>query len=281
MHARTDTVRRFFAALEAEDATAVADLFAEDGKQTNPYHSGLFPAGAQGQAAIEAYWKPAFENFDGMRFELSMLEETTGGSAVARYRGIIAKKDGGIYENDYVSLFHFDDAGAIAEHVELFNPIVAARAFGLSFEPEPPTISPSDAVLEFFVACDGRRWDEAIAAMSRPVFVDYESFGAGPGQDLKPEAVIEGWKGLLPGFDRTQHRLDRLALSVDGDSAKGTAFVIADHDIGEERWTVEGSYELELRLQNGAWKLRSLRFLFESQSGNLALPKRAAERARR
>ena len=37
----------------------------------------------------------------------------------------------GFYENNYYSTFTFDEEGKITEYVEIFNPIVAARGFGL------------------------------------------------------------------------------------------------------------------------------------------------------
>ena len=48
------------------------------------------------------------------------------------HKGKIKLKNGaGYYENDYYSTFKFDDEGKILEYVEIFNPIVAVRGFGL------------------------------------------------------------------------------------------------------------------------------------------------------
>lgn len=130
------TVRAFFGALETEDPDAVADLFAEDGVHRNPYHSGVFPAGAEGRDAIRAYWAPTFPNFDGMRFELHEVLATEDPRLVfVRFGGIITLKGGtGTYENDYYATFRFDEGGQIVEYVEIFNPVVAARGFGLMGE---------------------------------------------------------------------------------------------------------------------------------------------------
>jgi ketosteroid isomerase-like protein len=49
-----------------------------------------------------------------------------------KYKGKIKlKNDAGWYENDYYSTFKFNEEGKITEYVEIFNPIVAARGFGL------------------------------------------------------------------------------------------------------------------------------------------------------
>jgi len=48
-----------------------------------------------------------------------------------KYQGKIQLKAGGTYENDYYSTFRFNEDVLIEEYVEIFNPIVAARGFGL------------------------------------------------------------------------------------------------------------------------------------------------------
>lgn len=127
------TVREFFNLLEKEDIPAFVNLFAENGRQVNPYHSGIFPTGAEGQAELLAYWEPVPRRFAGMAFhvhELMAMEEPS--MIFARYRGeITLQNDAGVYANDYYSTFRFDEAGKIVEYVEIFNPIVAARGFGL------------------------------------------------------------------------------------------------------------------------------------------------------
>lgn len=124
--------RAFFAALEAGDADGVAALFAPEGRHLNPYHCGLFPEGAEGRAAIRAYWAPVFPAFDGMRFDLHELAAMEGSAVFARFTGRIKLKNGaGWYENDYFATFRFNPVGEIIEYVEIFNPVTAARGFGL------------------------------------------------------------------------------------------------------------------------------------------------------
>ncbi len=126
------SVRAFFNALEREDIEGLLSLFAENSIHINPYASGIFPAGANGKEAIRAYWTPVFLNFNGMTFtfeECHAMEDPT--IVFVKYRGKIKLKNGGLYENDYYSTFKFDEAGSITEYVEIFNPIVAARGFGL------------------------------------------------------------------------------------------------------------------------------------------------------
>lgn len=123
----------FFKALESEDVNKVAELFSEDAVHINPYSSGIFPEGAKGKDGIRAYWEPVFPNFDGMTFDISDIYAMEDPNIVfVKYKGDIKlKNNAGVYSNDYYSTFKFDNEGKITEYVEIFNPIVAARGFGL------------------------------------------------------------------------------------------------------------------------------------------------------
>ena len=127
------TVRQFFELLEKENITDLVNLFAENGQQVNPYASGLFPEGAKGKAAIKAYWEPVPGNFAGMAFPIHEIYAMEDPHIVfVKYSGKIKlKNEAGTYENEYYSTFKFDSEGKIIEYVEIFNPIVAARGFGL------------------------------------------------------------------------------------------------------------------------------------------------------
>ena len=127
------SVRAFFKALEKEDVESLVDLFAPEGQHINPYHSGLFPEGANGQEAIRAYWTPVFPNFDGMEFPIEEIYAMEDPNRVyVKFQGIIKlKNDQGYYKNNYYSTFKFNAKGEITEYVEIFNPITAARGFGL------------------------------------------------------------------------------------------------------------------------------------------------------
>ena len=127
------SVKTFIQALTQENVEDLVQLFAEDARHVNPYASGLFPEGAEGREGIRAYWAPVFPNFAGMEFPIEELYAMEDPSKVfVKYTGKIKLKEGaGTYENQYYSTFQFDESGLITEYVEILNPIVAARGFGL------------------------------------------------------------------------------------------------------------------------------------------------------
>ena len=127
------SVKAFFKALEDENVDQLVNLFANDATHINPYASGIFPEGANGKEGIRAYWTPVFPNFDGMTFSIEELYAMEDPSVVfVKYHGKIKHKGKNeYYENDYYSTFKFNANGLITEYVEIFNPIVAARGFGL------------------------------------------------------------------------------------------------------------------------------------------------------
>ncbi|MEM7187244.1 MAG: nuclear transport factor 2 family protein [Bacteroidota bacterium] len=127
------SVAAFLEALELKDMEALLSLFAEDGRHVNPYHSNLFPKGAEGHEEIRSYWKPVFTNFGAMEFPIESILSTEDPTLVyAKFKGRIElKNNGGYYENNYYATFKFNEKGEIIEYVEIFNPITAAKSFGL------------------------------------------------------------------------------------------------------------------------------------------------------
>ncbi|WP_430817422.1 nuclear transport factor 2 family protein [Carboxylicivirga sp. RSCT41] len=125
--------RAFLKALEDMNVDAVVDLFDEEGVHINPYSSGLFSEGTSGKDGIRQYWAPVFPNFEKMEFpieEIYAMEDPT--MTFVKFEGRIKlKNDAGWYNNDYYATFKFNEEGKITEYVEIFNPITAARGFGL------------------------------------------------------------------------------------------------------------------------------------------------------
>ena len=114
--------------------------------------------------------------------------------------------------------------------------------------------------------------------MSAPLHLDYESFGGGPPAELAPSAVVQRWRGVLPGFDHTHHQLGNLDVALTEEGARVRAYVTATHGLDGELWVVRGRYEIELGRAGGAWRITHLRFLVRDVAGLADLPTRAGSR---
>jgi hypothetical protein len=117
--------------------------------------------------------------------------------------------------------------------------------------------------------------------MAEKVLLDYTSFVGGQPAILTPKQITSSWAGFLPGFDRTHHQLSDFAVAIASETATITYTGKADHFIGNEVWTVEGTYESELKKVNGNWVVSKLKFNFKQQTGNLELPAQATQRVKK
>jgi len=127
------TVQSFFKLIDQRKIKEISELYAENGKNIAPYHSGLFPGLFIGRKEIYKFWKVATEQFSEISFPIDEIMPFKDSNKVAvKLVGKLKFKDNrGIYENDYLFIFNFDDDGKILEFYEYYNPITSARAFGL------------------------------------------------------------------------------------------------------------------------------------------------------
>ena len=72
------------------------------------------------------------------------------------------------------------------------------------------------------LAVDLARYDLAEAAFAPEVVIDYTSLWGGEPQRMTPAALMDAWRGLVPGFDATRHELEDVEAPVDGDGATAT-----------------------------------------------------------
>jgi|GEM_PF-130427 len=129
--ANRGVVRAFFAALERRaSGDELAALFAEDGRQVMPFAPEGFPRELVGRPAIARQYGGLPAAFTAMRFpDLEIRDLAEPDAFLATYRGDIALRGGGKYDNRYVGLFVIRD-GRIAHFTEWFDPDVLQRAFG-------------------------------------------------------------------------------------------------------------------------------------------------------
>ena len=114
--------------------------------------------------------------------------------------------------------------------------------------------------------------------MAKNVLLDYTSMAGGEPGILTPAEIVDLWASFLPGFDTTHHQLSEFRVRLHGNEADVDYVGKADHFIGNEVWTISGTYQTKLEKQNGTWLITYLKLNYDRQSGNTSLPKQAKAR---
>ena len=128
-----------------------------------------------------------------------------------------------------------------------------------------------------FTETDNQNWEAVKAIMTDSVYIDYTSLG-GQADFKTPDTIIEEWKQLLPGFDRTVHQPHKYAIWIAGNRATATFDALATHYLDQKEWTVFVGYDTEYIKENGAWKLARIDASLYEQSGDTSLPSLAMQR---
>ena len=128
-----ETARNVFRFFEQRKFKEFSAIIAENGKWIHPYHSGLFPPEVVGKKEILKVYKNMAANFDEIQFPIEEIMPFEDPNKVAvKLRGKLhLKSSSGMYENDYLAIFTFDEQERIVEWIEYYNPITSAKAFGL------------------------------------------------------------------------------------------------------------------------------------------------------
>ena len=109
--------------------------------------------------------------------------------------------------------------------------------------------------------------------------VDYTSLAGGEAELRSPQALMNEWAAVLPGFDRTRHAISNIEVGVDGRTATATADVVADHYIGERFWQVSGNYRYRFVRDDDRWRITAMTFNLDGESGTRDVFGPATERA--
>jgi hypothetical protein len=147
------------------------------------------------------------------------------------------------------------------------------------------TLQIIETVNKFFISVDNRDWDIVKAIFNDTVSLDYTSMAGGQPADLPSADIIDSWKSVMPGFDKTHHQLGNYLIETDSLVAKVFCYGTATHYLSNESknnvWTVVGSYDLELQTVSKAWRITKMKFNLKYIDGNGELPKMAQERAKK
>jgi fermentation-respiration switch protein FrsA (DUF1100 family)/ketosteroid isomerase-like protein len=123
-----ETVSRMLTDLGRGDVDAYLSAFADDGAQVMPLAPEGFPERVDGLDALREQYGPV-AGFHSQRYPHEVYTTADSDVVVARYRGEITVAPGSEYNNHYVGVFAFDEAGELATFTEYFNPEILANGF--------------------------------------------------------------------------------------------------------------------------------------------------------
>lgn len=161
--------------------------------------------------------------------------------------------------------------------------LISAEAFAATGLPPaggPETARVVTLVSSIPLAVDLADFGVAERAFAPEVVIDYTSLWGGEPQTMTPAQLMDGWRGIVPGFDATWHELKDVKATVTGDSASATAFVDGRHWIGDQLWRPVGTYDWRLTKRDGAWKVTHMTFTMTAELGSRDLAAKAQERAK-
>lgn len=126
-------VDNFFIALETQKFEMLKEVFAENGKQLNPYAPEGFPKSFEGSESIYKQYSGLTNTFGQMKFPRQIFTTEDPNFFFVKFRGKIEIKAGGKYENDYIGTFKLENS-KVVEYTEYFNQIVMAKAFNIDLK---------------------------------------------------------------------------------------------------------------------------------------------------
>jgi fermentation-respiration switch protein FrsA (DUF1100 family)/ketosteroid isomerase-like protein len=136
-------VNTFFTSLEQLDIPPFLAGWDEQGRQVMPFAPIGFPGELVGKPAIARQYGGLPSAYKAMQFPRKVYPTTDPHTVIVQYTGTIDLKQGGQYNNTYVSVFTEKD-GKLTHNTEYFDPQVLSDAFGASMKATFGTASNND-----------------------------------------------------------------------------------------------------------------------------------------
>jgi len=137
-----------------------------------------------------------------------------------------------------------------------------------------------NTVNQMALAADQHNWAVCQDCFADNVFVDYSSLAGGEPATISSVALIESWRGLLPGFTATQHLIGSHTVKIKEHQAKCYAQFQATHILDEAQWVLGGQYLFQLQHNDETWQITGITMtVLWSMGDQTQLLQLAAERA--
>lgn len=138
---------------------------------------------------------------------------------------------------------------------------------------------------------DNKNWQQVRDCFADEVFLDYGPIVDPEGSPDTPRSADEWVANLqrnIGGFDLTRHTICNHRVHMDGDRARCTAYLVADHILfqnpqlpivgPDDIATVVGEYTNQYQRVGGDWKISRSKLDIKWSSGNIGLFQQAVER---
>jgi hypothetical protein len=101
---------------------------------------------------------------------------------------------------------------------------------------------------------------------------DMSSAGGGPASVRTGEEIAAGWEQGLASIRSIHHQAGNYRVRVDGDRAEAFCYGIAYHHLpnpsGRDTRVFVGSYDFELEMMDGRWRITVFRYTLKFIDGN-------------
>jgi hypothetical protein len=140
-----------------------------------------------------------------------------------------------------------------------------------------------ETAIAMLFAVDRLDWPALRGCFADAVKIDYTKLFGGEPETIAAEVLLDRWRGLLPGFDATQHLTGPVIVSsMTGDRAVAETHVRAYHYIDkmdDGTWMIAGHYTLQM-IRGETWVIAGIHLDVYKQEGNTNLPGIAVERVK-
>jgi 3-phenylpropionate/cinnamic acid dioxygenase small subunit len=126
----------------------------------------------------------------------------------------------------------------------------------------------SDVLIRYMTALDTRDWDLLHTCFTEDAVLDFGTLA----RRRDGWTDILGAAGIVTGYDRTQHMLSNIVITIDADEAQASSYFHAVHVIDGEALTIGGVYRDRLVRTPAGWRIahRSLDPVWQSGDSELA-----------
>ena len=123
----------------------------------------------------------------------------------------------------------------------------------------------TDVLNRYASALDGRDWELLASCFSDHATLDYDTSGV-----FGRAEFVEHCATGLARMKATQHYVTNVVITIDGERARSTSYVLAQHVRSDDvTFTLGGTYHDTLAQTDEGWRITDRRFVTAWKAGSL------------